>query len=242
MNWTRHRWGATLTVLTFLLPPTLVFAGEESCTAFRVRQGEAVPLVKSEPSYLLGKLGDHLLRNPVKVQFAYDAENLYFRFHASDDDLVDEFPDNKTSGMYLFSDTVELFVKTEKSRGYLEFHFIPTGKCGMIFFPSRGRRMPSNVKYLEFEPEYKVKVSGTINNYSDKDNYYEGTATIPFSIIEKYCKEKVTAENLRIQVTSVSYSVYADGDEKAQLNYESGTWTDPHYLPSWCKLKLLPNK
>lgn len=191
------------------------------------------------PAYRLGPLGNYVQRNPVWVQFAYCPEALYFRFDAVDDDLVDEAPEKLSHGFYLFADAIELFLQPFDEHGYWEFHFIPSGRCGAIFFPSRGRRMPSCVNYLPMEGlNFRVICLGTVNDMNDKDRRWLGVARIPFSGLNGYFPDFRPGDPLRVQVTNVAYSVYADADEKNQLNHTPGKHADPHYLPDWGVLRF----
>jgi len=215
------------------------------CIAFRIpantRPEENSAFWRNVPEYALKPVPGYIFRNPVKIQFAYDRDNLYFRFDAKDDDLLDECPEKQKNGMFLFADALELFARTPESRGYWEFHFIPSGRCGAIHFPARGRRMPSNVRYLPMPGlKFQVKLNGTLNNMKDRDSGWIGLARIPLKGIGSRCTPFDPARGLLIQVTSIAYSVYADWDEKSQLNCIPGAPTDPHHLPAWVKLKFQP--
>lgn len=205
--------------------------------ACRVPAGEKITLEsdfwRMVPAYELGALETYIKRFPVNVQFAWDDEALYFRFDAIDDDILDEAPENLKNGLYLYGDTLELFLRPWNSRGYWEFHFSASGKFGAIHFPSRGRRMPSNVAYLPMPGlEFQNKVIGTLNDPGDKDERWLGLARIPFTGIT----DLKPGEPLFIQVTSVAYSIYADWNEKSQLTYMRNSVADPHYLPDWGQL------
>lgn len=192
---------------------------------------------KDIPSYPLMGMKGFIKRKDVSVQFAYDDKSLYLRFDAADDDILDETPENPKNGMFLFSDCIELFLRPVGSRGYWEFHFTPKEKAGAIFFPSRGRRMPSNVAYLPFPGlECRTKITGTLNNMDDVDERWTGICRIPFDSIRTKLPNYRNGETLLVQVCSVAYSVYSDGDEKALLFYIPDTWADPHYLPAWSEL------
>lgn len=194
------------------------------------------PFWEQLPVYELGPVPGYVRRFPVRVQFAYDREMLYFRFEAPDDDLLDEAPEDLTSGLYLFADALELFVRPRGSRGYWEFHFTSGGRFGAIHFPSRGRRMPSNVAYLPMKGlAFETKLDGTLNEMSDRDRGWIGLARIPFSGIADRCAPVDTDQPLPVQVTSIAYSVYADRDEKSQLTCMPED-RDPHYLPAWGEL------
>lgn len=188
-------------------------------------------------TYPFMKLGDYILRNPVQIAFAWDDEALYFYFEAQDDDIFNEAPDSIANGVFLWGDCIELFLQPEGERGYLELHFSPDGFSGAIFFPSRGRRMPWNVKYIPMEGmSSTLEIIGTLNEMSDTDTAWKGICRIPWSAIRHTFPNHKPGEPLRIQSTSVAYSLYSDGDEKSQLYHIPGTWADPHFLPNWCPL------
>ena len=199
------------------------------------------PFWEQVPMCELGPVPGYVKRFPVRIQFAYDGEALYFRFTAEDDDLLDEAPDELTCGLDLFADAVEFFVRPPESRGYWEFHFTAGGRFGAIHFPSRGRRMPSNVAYLPMDGlTFEVKRDGTLNNMKDRDRGWSGLARIPFAGIADRCAPVDLNRPLLIQVTSIAYSVYADQDEKSQLTCSSVD-PDPHYLPVWSELIFTPD-
>lgn len=237
----------TLIIFSILIAgcATVAPSNKPECNAVRISDGTSVTLDsvcwENIPSYQLGSVPQYINREPLTIQFAYDKNNLYMRFEKKDDDIVDEFPQNPkpASGMFLYADAVELFLSTPGSRGYWEFHFIPSGQCGGIYFPSRGRRMPSNVRYLPFPClKYHVKLNGTLNNRFDRDSGWLGVAVIPLKGIEKGCKPFDPAKGLLVQVTSIAYSVYSEWDDRSQLNYIQGKPTDPHYLPAWVNLNF----
>ncbi len=192
---------------------------------------------KHVATYPFMKLGDHMLRNPVHVAFAWDDDALYFYFEAHDDDIFNEAPDSLTSGVFLWGDCIELFLQPEGERGYLELHFSPAGFSGAIYFPSRGRRMPWNVKYVPMEGlSSTLEIIGTLNETSDRDTLWRGICRIPWSGVREWFPNYTPGGSLRIQSTSIAYSLYSDGDEKSQLYHIPGTWPDPHHLPNWCTL------
>ncbi|MGI5869379.1 MAG: carbohydrate-binding family 9-like protein [Kiritimatiellia bacterium] len=183
------------------------------------------------------ELGDYILRNPVQIAFAWDDDALYFHFEAQDDDIFNEAPDSITSGVFLWGDCIELFLQPEGERGYLEFHFTPAGFSGAIFFPSRGRRMPWDVKYIPMEGlSSTLEISGTLNDMSDTDAAWRGICRIPWNAIRQRFPNYEPGEPLRVQSTSIAYSIHSDGDEKSQLHHVPGSWADPHHLPNWSPL------
>lgn len=194
------------------------------------------PFWKDIPACELGSVPGYGKRFPVLVQFACDRDALYFRFDAEDDDLVDEAPAGLKNSLYVFADTLELFVRPPESHGYWEFHFTAGGRFGAIHFPARGRRMPSNVTYLPMAGlTFEVKREGTLNDMSDRDRRWTGLARIPFAGISARCAAVDRNRPLPVQVTSVAYSVYADRDEKSQLTWRAED-CDPHHLPAWGSL------
>lgn len=214
-------------------PPTLVAKQIPAASAFNAEAWKDIP------SYPLMAMKGFIKRKNVNVQFAYDEKNLYFRFDAADDDILDETPENLKNGMFLFSDCMELFLRPVGSRGYWEFHFTPKEKSGAIFFPARGRRMPSNVAYLPFPGlECRTKITGTLNNMDDIDERWTGICRIPFDSVRTKIPDFRNGEPLLVQVCSVAYSVYSEGDEKAQLFYIADTMADPHYLTAWSELRF----
>ncbi len=191
---------------------------------------------RNVPAYELEAVPGFVKRFPVLIQFAYDSEALYFRFDAGDDDLVDEAPEYLKSGLFLYADTLELFLRPPESRGYWEFHFSTGGRSGAIHFPARGRRMPSNVAYLPMKGlTFEVKRVGSLNDMNDRDERWMGLARIPFAGIADRCAPVDFDRPLPLQVTSFAYSVHADCDERSQLTCD-GRDRDPHYLPAWGEL------
>ena len=214
----------------------------ETCTAAFVREPPRLdsPVWKTAPAYSLTRLPRFGLRFPPQVQFAWTATDLWFRFEVRDDDLVDEAPEGQESGLYLFADAIELFARPEGSRGYWEFHFTAGGKFGAIHFPSRGKRMPSNVRYLPMPGlACAVERDGTLNEDTDHDRSWCGLARIPFAGIAGRCIPFRPGTRLEIQVASVGYSVWADQDERALLHYAGGD-DDSHNLANWVSLEFQP--
>lgn len=216
-----------------ITPPQLTAQRIASDSAF---QDKAWKKIKTHP---LMAMHGYIKRKNVNVQFAYDEKNLYFRFDAADDDILDETPEHCKNGMFLFSDCIELFLRPLGARGYWELHFTPTEKAGAIFFPSRGRRMPSNVVYLPFPGlKCQTRATGTLNKMEDVDKRWTGICRIPFDSIRTKLPDYKNGDALLVQACSVAYSVYSDGDEKAQLFYMPETQADPHYLLAWSTLKF----
>lgn len=239
----------------FLLLGVVLFSGgcrlftEENespeCMAYMVPSGKSVTLDaefwQKLPKYYLCPVPGYLSRHKVEAQFAYDRDALYFRFSAEDDDLVDKFPENGKGMALLYADTMELFLRPPQSRGYWEFHFTPSGRSGSTHFPSRGRRLPENVLYLPVEGlKYTVRLDGTLNQMDDLDSGWSGLVEIPFKLLKERRMSFSFEEGLRVQVTSIAYSVYADWDERRQLNVIAGlpSSLDPHNINAWVHLKF----
>ena len=182
--------------------------------------------------------GRFIYRNETRVRFAWTADALCFFFEAKDDDVLHDAP-ARTDQLFCFGDTVELFVKRPEERSYWEFHFAASGRNGAIRFPSRGKRMPWCVKYLPFEGlVQKTEIDGTLNDDTDRDRGWRAIVCLPWKSLGV---AKATAgDRLRVQVASVAYSLYADGDEKSHLYSRDGAQSDPHALEDWCELELKP--
>ena len=182
--------------------------------------------------------GRFVYRNETHVRFAWTDEALYFAFEAKDDDVLHAAPE-KTDQLFCFGDTVELFVKRPDDRAYWELHFSASGRNGAIRFPSRGKRMPWFVKYVPFEGLcQKTEIDGTLNDDSDRDRGWRAICRIPWKSLG--VDAVAVGEKLRVQVASVAYSLYADGDEKSLLYSKDGAQSDPHALEDWCELELRP--
>ena len=175
---------------------------------------------------------------PQAVKFAWDAQNLYFRYEVTDDDIFHAAPE-KCSNLYAFGDTMELFLQPEGARAYWEFHFAASGRAGAIWFPSRGKRMPEHVRYLPFDGlKNAVAVAGTLNDDTDRDERWSGICTIPWASIRTKFPAYRPGDPLRVQATGVVYSRYARGEEKQQLFHTPGLVCDPHTMEDWCVLRF----
>lgn len=70
------------------------------------------------------------------VRFTADAECLYIHFTLNDRDIVADCREHQQP-LYLYGDTVELFLKPEDSPEYWELHVDPNGNRTSIHFPGR---------------------------------------------------------------------------------------------------------
>ncbi|MBP5181601.1 MAG: carbohydrate-binding family 9-like protein [Lentisphaeria bacterium] len=120
-------------------------------------------------------------------KLAKDRKFLYVGIRMEDSDVVAEC-DQDQKYLYKFGDTAEVFLKSEKAPFYWEIYAAPNGRTTVFFYPSQGRfGLPGNLPKVSPLQKFRAKVcvSGTLNDYSDKDKGWTAELAIPLDEIEK---------------------------------------------------------
>ena len=120
-------------------------------------------------------------------KLAMDRKFLYVGIRMEDSDVVAECEQDQKH-LYKFGDTLEVFLKPEKAPFYWEIYIAPNGRTAVFFYPSQGRfGLSGNLPKVSPLEKFRAKacVSGTLNDYSDKDKGWTAELAIPLDEIGK---------------------------------------------------------
>lgn len=99
------------------------------------------------------------------VSFTADAEYLYIHFTLTDRDIVADCREDQQP-LYLYGDTVELFLKPEDSTEYWELHVDPNGNRTSIHFPGRSYSRLQKRRWPAALPGFRAAVRRTATGWS----------------------------------------------------------------------------
>lgn len=119
-------------------------------------------------------------------KLAMDETYLYVGVKLIDSDIVAECNKDQEF-LYRFGDVVEIFLKSEKVLYYWEIYVAANNRKTAFFYPSQGRfGLQSNFSKVFPFQKFKSQVyhKGTLNDYSDKDEYWSVEMAIPLAELE----------------------------------------------------------
>jgi len=145
--------------------------------------------------------------------FAYlvwDDKFLYFGAELRDRDIYGEHPWSHDAP-FGSDDIVELFVKPSRELpAYWEFHVTPTGATRDYFYARRGAGGDSRWMPYDSGMTAAVKLSGTLNNWEDKDQRWYVEVAIPWSAFARTGGKPASADYWTFLVARYDYSVHLD--------------------------------
>ena len=107
-----------------------------------------------------------------RCRLLWDEEHLYFLAEVTDTELQTSSP--QPSGAPWRDDAIELFLKPGKAQpGYFQVDVSARGEVFHAFFPTaEARDQPALARQDGFAIEAKVRLMGTLDNPSDRDQGY----------------------------------------------------------------------
>lgn len=120
-------------------------------------------------------------KTSTEAKLCWDGEHLYFFARMEDGDLFAQATEQ--DGDLWFDDVFELFFKpAEDFPGYYEFEFNPHGAVLDLYLPQRGSGEARRFKHdFPFHVKTAVKLRGTLNKWTDKDEGWNVEGKIPWS-------------------------------------------------------------
>ncbi len=174
------------------------------------------------------------------IKFRWDKQYLYCFAHLVDSDIVTEAkkddPKSVTAG-----DFFQLFIRPGKSTVMWSFTFGPKEHKAIHFIPGPGHyKLPSTATAAECKIPIKFKVldKGTVNNYKDKDKFWNVEIAIPLKDMEKYGGTIKPGTVWNVLAYRRNYSVYlSDAETSISQKHDDKV----QYIlkdKSWAKLKF----
>ncbi|HEV3142760.1 MAG TPA: carbohydrate-binding family 9-like protein [Gemmataceae bacterium] len=183
-------------------------------------------------------------KTATKAKLLWDREYLYFFADMEDTDLYADVTEH--NGQTWDNDCFELFFKpAEDKPGYYEFQVNAAGTVFDCFFPRRGaggaRRFKNDT---EFHVEAKVKLDGTLNNWTDKDKGWAVEGRIPWKDFYRTGGRPAVGEKWKFALCRYDYSIDFEGPELSTCApLKSQPFPDFHHFEDYATLKFVgPNK
>lgn len=157
-------------------------------------------------------------RTATKAKLLWDKENLYFFAEMEDRDLYADVKEQ--DGMLWSNDVFELFFKpAEDKSGYYEFQVNAAGAKLDMFLPRRGGGMYQRFKSDgKFDFHAVVKLKGTLNKWSDKDEGWSVEGKFPWSDFLRTGGRPEPGEKWKFTLCRYDYSVDFDKPEGPELS------------------------
>jgi len=119
------------------------------------------------------------------AKLLYDDKNLYIGFRIENDDIHAMKPKDQEL-LFLYGDTLEVFLKPVDSNGYFELYVNASGNKTTYFFPSRSFLGTQITQLTSLFPGVDVyaHVDGTLNNSSDTDFGWTAVMVVSRKMLE----------------------------------------------------------
>ena len=179
------------------------------------------PVWKKAQIYKLGPAanrarGGKKILQSGEVQLAWDKNYFYVGIKFNDLDIIAEGKENQLKH-YKFGDICEVILNPKNKTWYWEMYATPAGKKSCFFIPGRARvGLPS---MMEYKSELKVasKMSGTLNEWKDKDVSWSAEMAIPIKELTAHGEKFGKSGLWRILVARYNFGRYLDS-ESAELS------------------------
>ena len=196
---------------------------------------------QTAPRYTFSLGKDRLASNnnlvePGYVQCAYDEDYFYLAVSCVDNDIVAEGQADQLHH-YQFGDTAELFLKPENASWYWEMYVTPRGNKTVFFFPGRGRLgVPSCFEDQGWGLQVGAKMTGTLNNWQDKDQGWTAEMAVPIEDLTRFGGTFSNADKWTILISRYNFSRYLKNIEMSAFPRLSRT--DFHLLDEYAPLDI----
>ena len=148
-----------------------------------------------------------------RAKLLWDREHLYFFADMEDADLFADVTER--DGQTWDNDVFELFFKPADDRpGYYEFHVNAAGTVMDMFLPRRGAGgFKKFVKDGDFHLETAVKLRGTLNQRTDKDEGWSVEGKIPWKDFLRTGGRPNPEEKWKFALCRYDYTLHSEGPE-----------------------------
>ena len=145
--------------------------------------------------------------NKGEVKFLWDDSNFYVGVKYFDEDVVALGNENEMPH-YLKGDVCEIFIKPQSQPWYWELYATPHSKQTTMFFPGGGRLGLPEDDTKSIDIEVAGFVHGSLNDYSDKDEYWTAEIKLPIEDIANGMDSSKFMQEMTILIGRYNYSVY----------------------------------
>jgi hypothetical protein len=153
-------------------------------------------------------------RSITRAKLMWDDKYLYFGAEMEDRDITCVTPKGHDNP-FGADDIIELFVKpSEAQPWYWEIHVVPSGGTRDYWYARRGAG--SDKRWMPYDSgmQAKVKLSGTFDDWTDRDNEWIAEVRLPWSAFDKWGGKPKVGDLWRFLVSRYDYSVHLeDGRE-----------------------------
>ena len=111
---------------------------------------------------------------------------------------------------YQWGDLMEVFLWPDDYKWYWELYSTPANKTTTFFFPAPGVFAMKSCFTYKCKITIASKVSGTLNDYSDKDKGWTTEMAVPLSELTKRGEKFGPGSSWRILVARYNYGVHLD--------------------------------
>lgn len=181
-------------------------------------------------------------RTATKARLLWDRDSIYFFCEMADTDLYADVTAH--DGDTYYNDVFELFFKpNEDKSGYYEFEINPHNAVFDLFLPRRGhvRRFRGA---QEFHIESKVKLDGTLNDWTDTDQGWSVEGKIPWRDFIKTGGRPAINEIWKFVLCRYDFNVDTEQPELTWCSPKSSTTVaNYHRYEDYVDLKFIgPNE
>jgi hypothetical protein len=179
-------------------------------------------------------------KTATKARLLWDRDALYFFADMEDADLYADVKEH--DGMTWENDVFELFFKPADDRpGYYEFQVNAAGTIMDMYIPRRGsggyRRYKSDG---DFHLEAKVKLRGTLNNWTDRDQGWSVEGRIPWKDFHRSGGRPEAGARWKLNLCRYDYSVDFEGPELSTCApLKSLARPDFHHFEDYATLRFV---
>jgi hypothetical protein len=153
-------------------------------------------------------------RSLTRVKLMWDDKYLYMGAEMEDRDLYCVTPAGHDRP-FGADDIIELFLKpSDEKPWYWELHVVPSGGTRDYFYARRNSGPDTRWKPYNSGMQAKVTLSGTLGDWTDRDNEWLVEMRVPWSAFDRWGGQPKVGDTWRFLLSRYDYSVYLeDGTE-----------------------------
>jgi len=154
--------------------------------------------------------GPRRARSLTRAKIMWDDKYLYFAAEMEDRDIycvTGKGHDNS----FGTDDIIELFVKPSDAQPwYWEFHVVPSGGTRDYWYARRGAGGDKRWMKYDSGMQGKVTLSGTFDDWTDRDNEWIAEVRIPWAAFDKWGGRPKVGDDWKFLVSRYDYSVHLE--------------------------------
>lgn len=179
-------------------------------------------------------------KTATKARLLWDREYLYFLAEMDDTDLYADV--TEADGQTWDNDVFELFFKPAADKpGYYEFQINAAGTTMDMFLPRRGAGgFKRFIKDGDFHLETKVKLNGSLNKWTDKDQGWTVEGRMPWTDFLRTGGRPAVDEVWTFALCRYDYSVDFEGPELSSMApLKTNGYPNFHFFEDYAELKFV---